>query len=315
VASASFWGEKNNIMPTLPSSRNLSISRKLGKIGKNTPSIDENLKLQRAAEAEALAQANEEHVNKIELLEKEVEQCRAEIESLTAQSDEHMDTLMPLPSPSRTLKFVKNTQSRTAKRGQGMTGENAAIMVAQLKQLHKRSLAKATEAHTKKVQLLKKEVHRYKAETEALKASAAREAKQGCDGAGVNMKTGVAERDKENVRQKRVSTHKHIIGSSVLKNVGEGKIKSKTKAPNQFENSENKFCDNERLDSDDLRAKYERLFSESYQYEKDPAYEQALALGNGGTNATTTTNSAEIKAMCTDLTNFMSEIRKECGHI
>lgn len=284
----------------LPTSRN--ISRKLGKSGKSTASIVENLKLQHAGE---LARANEEHAKKVELLENEVDQCRTEIEALKEFSDEHSDKLMPLPSPSKSLKFVKNTPVRKPRNGAAIGDKNVASMVANLKIQHKKDLAKAAATYAKKLQALKREVDKFKAETEALKTSGIGDGKQVCDVAGVNLKTGVAANDKENVARKKVLSQN--IQSSTLKNHERDAVQFKTKLQHQSGDRKTS-CESKTLDGlGNLRDKYERLFLDDYQLEKDPLVEEALALGNDGED--TELANKEIDEMCKDLTAFMADIK------
>ena len=58
--------------------------------------------------AEDLAETNENHARKVEELQTVIDQCREDIDVLKEEADEQSDTLMPLESPSKSLKFVKN---------------------------------------------------------------------------------------------------------------------------------------------------------------------------------------------------------------
>mmetsp|Transcript_11359 Transcript_11359/g.20914 ORF Transcript_11359/g.20914 Transcript_11359/m.20914 type:complete len:293 (-) Transcript_11359:56-934(-) len=278
----------------LPFSKN--ISPKLGKSGKSTASIVENLKLQHAEE---LARANGEHAKTVELLHNEVTQCREEIETLKTLSDERSDKFMPLPSPSKSLKYVKNTPVRKPKKVAGFGDKNVANMIVDLKMQHKRDLARAAETYAKK---LKREIGKFKAETEALKASEIRGGKQVYDGAGVNLKTGVAANDKENVAQKKLG--RKNIQSSTLKNHERDAVQFKTKLQHQSGDRKTS-CESESEDgSGNLRDQYERLFLEDYH---PPVLEEALALGKdvGDTDLA----NKEIDEMCKDLIAFMADIK------
>ena len=192
----------------LPSSKN--ISRKLGGGGgKSTSSsvndVVENLKLQHAEE---LAAANDEHAKTVESLQNEIEQCRAEIEALREISDEHTDTFMPLPSPSKTLKYVKNAPVGGKAARKATERKDVMKVIGNLKQQHKNDLTKAAEVYAKRLHSLRREVEKYKAEADALK-----KASHGCDETGVNKTTGVA-LDKEN------AAISHTTSSKLKKNSG-----------------------------------------------------------------------------------------------
>mmetsp|Transcript_32842 Transcript_32842/g.69086 ORF Transcript_32842/g.69086 Transcript_32842/m.69086 type:complete len:309 (+) Transcript_32842:47-973(+) len=298
------------------SSRN--ISRKLGKSGKGTASsIIENLKLQHAEELDT---TNDEHEKKVELLEKEIDQCRAEIDALKLSSDEHYDTLMPLPSPSKSLKFVRNTSSRKQRNkaaAGGIGGNNNAVsIIADMKLQHRKDLARAGAIYAKKLHSMKKEVAKY--EAEALKACAIRDGEKGFGfggTSGVNRRTGVAEKDKENVSQKQALSRSDQ--SSKLKNDGrEVAQKEKTtlsqkltaarrdEAKSQHQNGHTKKARGGMNESDNLKDQYERLFLDEYQF---PAYEEAIALGNGAKNQGL--DNEEIDEICKDLIAFMTDVK------
>ncbi|KAL9190199.1 hypothetical protein ACHAXT_007410 [Thalassiosira profunda] len=268
----------------LPSSKNIGL--KLS--GKGTSSVVEGLKLQHAEE---LHKAHEEHTKAVEALEEELEECREEIETLKAISEEHTDTLTPLPSPSKSLKFVKNTTNRKNKKWQG---RDVATVAADLKKKHKKDLARAAEVYAKKLKALKLEVERYKKETEALKTSRSKEKKTERGSAGVNQKTGVADTDKENAtRSKKQSSKAKTLKGDVAK-----------------KSSGDKKCLGE-LDGN-MRAQYERLIREDYRLETDPACEEALSSADNALQQVAS-DAKELDALCEDLTDFMQDVRmKSC---
>lgn len=263
----------------------------------------ESLKLQHAEE---LATANEDHAKAVESLQVEIERCRGEIETLTRMSDEHTDTLMPLPSPSKTLKFVKNTPSggRKARRVAGANNKkNAAGMVAGMKMQHRKDLGRAAEIYAKKLHAMKKEVERYKAEAAEVKASAtllemrASSTQKECDGTGVNARTGVAENDKENVSRGR--------NPSSRKQTTSDKLKMQHNYENENEVGGEVACGSLHLPSH-LTHEYERLFREEYEFEKDPAWEN---VASGDDDRIGAVKYEEIDAMCKDLVSFMADVR------
>ena len=296
----------------LPSSKN--ISRKLGGGGgKSTPSsvndVVENLKLQHAEE---LAAANDEHAKTVESLQNEIEQCRTEIEALREISDEHTDTFMPLPSPSKTLKYVKNAPVGGKAARKATERKDVMKVIGNLKQQHKNDLTKAAEAYAKRLHSLRREVDKYKSEADALKKAASQ---QGCDETGVNKKTGVA-LDKEN------DTISHTSSSKLKKNSG---LKVITQQPKQESNQQashkmsatttNKAVNANKSDNVSLDGmqgkrdeKYERLFRDDYQFEKNPVYEDVINAMKNNTQKSALRNK-EIDELCTDMVAFMKDVR------
>lgn len=292
-----------------------------GKLGGKSAATSavESLKLQHAEE---LAAANEEHAKQLAALESEVERCREEIDALRALSDEHCDTLMPLPSPSKSLKFVKNTAGRRARKHANNAsngGKNVVSMVAETKQQHRKDLAKAAEIYARKLHALKKDVEKYKKEADTLRASAAGDGPWDCDNAGVNIKTGVAENDKENVSDKRkmdesahcsrlekhagdAIQHKGVINPISLMSTAKSE---KTKIENQNETSGTKMVREGQNELTDLIDPYERLFLDDYRFEKNPDYEEALRKCAAHEAA----KSEKIRGICQDLTAFMEDVR------
>lgn len=296
--------------------------RKLGKLGgkSSATSAVECLKLQHAEE---LATANEEHARQLGELESEVVRCRAEIDALRALSDEHCDTLMPLPSPSKSLKFVKNTTGRRARKlaaNASNGGKSVAIMVADIKQQHKKDLAKAAEIYARKLHALKKDVQKYKKEAEAYRTSAIGDDRRDCNDAGVNIKTGVAQNDKENVSDQR-AMNESSLSSRLKKNEGDAieheeinPISRKSSARsekmnggNQNEKSGANTVGGSKKELDDVTDPYERLFLEDYQFERVPDYEEVLKKCAVQKAA----KSGKIRAICQDLIAFMEDVVKE----
>mmetsp|Transcript_32067 Transcript_32067/g.67840 ORF Transcript_32067/g.67840 Transcript_32067/m.67840 type:complete len:355 (+) Transcript_32067:12-1076(+) len=306
---AGHCNSKLYIRMPLPSSKN--IGRKLGK---GTATIIEDLKREHEEE---LAKKNEEHAKKVQMLEDEVAQCREEIEELRALSDEREDKFMPLPSPYQSLKYVKNTV-RKPRRPPSVGDRNAANRIAELKAQHKKELTKAAEAYAKKLQVLKMDVDKFKAETEALRASGNIDGpKQACDSSGVSMETGVAVNDKENaVRKKAERQNVQPLALTLKRNHKKGTVQSRTQlqhqSGNQNKNNESGGLYRDRLGH--LKDKYERFFRDDYQIERNPEVEEVLALGNNVKDSEyyvddTETAHEEINELCKDLTSFLGDIK------
>ena len=286
----------------------------------------EELKLQHAEE---LARQQEEHAKRVELLETEIGQCRSEIETLKALSDEHVDTLMPLPSPARSLKFVKNTSTRKSRKGSAPMGSSNSKqlenIISEMKQQHRKDLAKAAEIYAKKLYSLKKEAEKYKAQVEATRDAdtSASASAGGCDGTGISLKTGVAQNDKENISRKQALHHESIDASKLTKKQAHAEAThhsatSKSATPNNtdIQNSSTRKCvTSHQLLDKNLKDQYERLFLDEYKFEKDTITEDALA-----TTTTTKTTCAvasdgmkneEIDKLCNDLLKFMREVKSK----
>jgi hypothetical protein len=294
--------------------------RALSKLGGGKSSATgaalENLKQQHAEE---LAIMNEEHARQMVALENEVERCRAEIDALRVLSDEHLDTLMPLPSPSTSLKFVKNTTGRRGKKHAANAsngGKSALNMIEEVKQQHRKDLAKAAEIYARKLHHLKKDVNKYRKEAEALRASAIGDRPQDCDNAGINTKTGVAQNDKENISGKREMIKRTQL--SRLKQHEGDPIQHKSEINPIFQRSLATIVDtkkanqNERTtkvkdenELDDLIDPYERFFLEDYRFEKDPKCEEALRK----CTMLKVLRREKNRALCQDLIAFMEDVR------
>ena len=295
-----------------------NISRKLaGKGGKSTASIVEDLKQQHAKE---LARTNDDHSRTVALLESEMDEYRTEIETLKALSDEHSDMLTPLPSPSKSLKFVKNTQNRKAKKIMG-GGKNAAKTVAEIKMQHKKDLTRAADIYRRKLQSLKAEVDQYKKETEALKASGnVHNTKKGVAVSQIDEKENVANlkagvplaRTRSTISSKELRSTDQALDAATAtskQNVAQNKkIDTTTLRSRPGEAVLSKAAYIGTIDAT-LRDQYQRLFSEEYQFEKDPVYEEAIELGKTDMDdKTATKNDDEIDAYCEDLVDFMRDV-------
>ena len=304
-------------MPPLPSSKNISRAKLLLPTGhrrSKSASITDTLKIQHAAE---LAETNEVHAIEVASLENDVRQYRSEIEGLRALSEENTDVFMPLPTPSTSLKFVKNIPPRKSrKKDGGLTGASGGHVdgkkMFELKARHTKELARASELYSKKMQSLRREVERYKAETEALKASSSsptskdRSNKKQQGSTRVNTKTGVAEKEKENVGQRN-----NVLQSRQTK-AGNSNV-HKLNQPKRANNGESVLGMDRRIVDEEavFKAQYDRSFSKEYKFEMDPAIEEAIALSNTviGKNASV---HDDIDGKCNELMSFMDEIKGKC---
>lgn len=305
----------------LPSSK--TISRKLGNVGFTTSwSTVEELKLQHAEE---LARQTEEHARRVELLETEIGQCRAEIDTLKALSDEHVDTLMPLPSPGRSLKFVKNTTTRKSRKGASPMGSNSKQIeniISEMKQQHRKDLAKAAEIYAKKLYSLKKEAEKYKAQAEATTRAkdsdniASANIVGGCDGSGVSLKTGVAQNDKENISRKQAVHHESNDTSQLTKQQPHRAEESPTShnaiqnISTTLNNTDIQKARSGQTSSESLpvldkklKAQYERLFRDDYKFNQDTMMEQL------GTTTSEGVKKDEIDDLCNNLMEFMRDVK------
>lgn len=267
--------------------------------------VVENLKLQHAEE---LAAANDEHAKTVESLQNEIEQCRAEIEALREISDEHTDTFMPLPSPSKTLKYVKNAPVGGKAARKATERKDVMKVIGNLKQQHKNDLTKAAEVYAKRLHSLRREVEKYKAEADALK-----KASHGCDETGVNKTTGVA-LDKEN------AAISHTTSSKLKKNSGlkvitqQSKQETNQQASQKISATSNKAVNANKynVSLDGMQGKrdekYERLFRDDYQFEKNPVYEEVINAMKSNTQKSALRNK-EIDELCTDMVAFMKDVR------
>ncbi len=285
----------------------------------------EELKLQHAEE---LARQKEEHAMQVELLETEIRHCRTEIDTLRAVSDEHVDTLMPLPSPARSLKFVKNTTTRKSRKGSapmGSNGKQLENIISEMKQQHRKDLAKAAEIYAKKLYSLKKEAEKYKAQAEATRdednadtSAIASTSERGCDGTGISLKTGVAQNDKENISRKQALHHDSIDASKLTKQQDaeathhNATPRSATPSNTNVRKSSTRKCvTSHQLLDKNLKDQYERLFLDEYKFEKDTMAEEVLATTVTCAIASDVVQNEEIDKLCNDLVMFMREIKSK----
>ena len=262
----------------LPSSKN--ITRKL--VGKGGTEID-NLKIQHADE---IATLQKDHETRIQELQEELDILRESV-------DEHTDTLMPLPSPTKTLKFNREDAPplTSGKRVRKIEERRDVMkMVSNLKQKHNEDLTKAAEIYAKRLTALKREVEKYKTQAETLKMSAIQRdlwSEESCaDDSGIDKQTGVAKGDKENV----VSRKSKLSISSTTTDITKRRLFQQTTVTATADV--------------DLQEEYDRLFEEEYQFVIDPECEKALAKETSRTKQT-----EDIDELCKELVTFMEDVR------
>ena len=293
--------------------------RRLSSFAKSSTTIStvEALKLQHAEE---LAMVNEEHARQMSEMQHELERCREEIDALRDMSDEHCDTLMPLGDPSKSLKFVKNTGHKSRKIIANYNSNHGAIrdksiisQVADMKQQHRKDLAKAAEIYARKLHALKKDVEKYKKEVEMVQQQPSSSSvmddgpspREECDDAGVNIKTGVAQHDKENdmsgSSSKRAS--KKCTHSSELIKQGRDSIQQKEDIINQISRSTTASHDADKNENliELLNDPYERLFLDDYQFEQENCYEEIFNQDRQ--------SDSTICDLCQDMIKFMDDVR------
>ena len=293
--------------------------RRLSSFAKSSTTIStvEALKRQHAEE---LAMVNEEHARQMSEMQHELERCREEIDALRALSDEHCDTLMPLGDPSKSLKFVKNTGHKSRKIIANCNSNHSAIrdksiisQVADMKQQHRKDLAKAAEIYARKLHALKKDVEKYKKEVEMVQQQPSSSSvmddgpspREECDDAGVNIKTGVAQHDKENdmsgSSSKRAS--KKCTHSSELIKQGRDSIQQKEDIINQISRSTTASHDADKNENliELLNDPYERLFLDDYQFEQENCYEEIFNQDRQ--------SDSTICDLCQDMIKFMDDVR------
>ena len=272
--------------------------RRLSSFAKSSTTIStvEALKLQHAEE---LAMVNEEHARQMSEMQHELERCREEIDALRAMSDEHCDTLMPLGDPSKSLKFVKNTGHKSRKIIANYNSNHGAIrdksiisQVADMKQQHRKDLAKATEIYARKLHALKKDVEKYKKEVEMAQQQSSSSSvmddgpppREECDDAGVNIKTGVAQHDKENDMSGSSSKRASKKCTHSLKQ-GRDSIRQKEDMINQISRSTTASHDADKNENliELLNDPYERLFLDYYQFEQENCYEEIFKYQSDST--------------------------------
>lgn len=279
--------------------------RRLSSYAKSSTTIStvEALKLQHVEE---LAIVNEEHARQMSEMQHELERCREEIDALRAMADEHCDTLMPLFDPSTSLKFVKNT-GRKSRKLVANNSNNATIrdksvirQVADMKQQHRKDLAKAAEIYARKLHSLKKDVEKYKKEVEMVQHD-------GNDVDGVNVKTGVAQHDKENNMMSGSSSQrasKKCTHHSKLIKQGRESIQQEKDILNHT--SRNTTASQDSVTNENLiellNDPYERLFLDDYQYEQDKGYEQIFKYQDTQSDST-------LCDLCQEMIKFMDDVR------
>lgn len=278
-----------------------------------TISTVEALKLQHAEE---LAIVNEDHARQISEMQHELERCREE-------SDEHCDTLMPMNDPSKSLKFVKNTGHKSRKyvanniNNATIRDKSMIRQVADMKQQHRKDLAKAAEMYAMKLHALKKDVEKYKKEVEMVQQQSSTSvidagppSREECnDVDGVNVKTGVAQHDKENnmsgSSSKRASK-KCTPHSNIIKQERES-IQQKEDIINHT--SRNTTASQDTVTNENLiellNDPYERLFLDDYQYEQDQGYEEIFKYQDRQSDST-------ICDLCQEMIKFMDDVKAKC---
>lgn len=264
----------------LPSSKN--ITRKL--VGKGGTEID-NLKIQHADE---IATLQKDHETRMQELQKELEILRESV-------DEHTDSLMPLPSPTKTLKFNRDDAPplTSGKRVRKIEERRDVMkMISNLKQKHNEDLTKAAEIYAKRLTALKREVEKYKTQAETLKMSAIQRdlwSEESCrtDDSGIDKKSGVAKGDKENVVSR----------------------KSKVSIATTTDTTNRRLFQQQTVTATadvDLQEEYDRLFEEDYQFQIDPECEKALA---SSVNKSKAQQTQDIDELCKELLTFMEDVR------
>ena len=266
----------------LPSSKN--ISRKL--VGKGGTEID-NLKIQHADEIATLTKDHETRMRELQ----------DELEILRESVDEHTDTLMPLPSPTKTLKFNREDAPplTSGKRVRKIEERRDVMkMISNLKQKHNEDLTKAAEIYAKRLTALKREVEKYKTQAETLKMSAIQRdlwSEESCitDDSGIDKQSGIAKHEKENVVSRK---SKLSIATPTIDTTNRRLFQQQTALTATADV--------------DLQEEYDRLFEDDYQFQIDPECEKALAKE---TNCTKQTE--DIDKLCKELMTFMEDVRSK----
>ena len=266
--------------------------------------------------AEELAATNENHARKVEELQTVIDQCREDIDVLKEVADEQTDTLMPLESPSKSLKFVKNNAPLGKKARTVEERKNVMKAIGTLKQQHTRDLAKAAEVYAKRLHTVKKEVEKYKLEAESLRRKASENRNNtDNDDTGIDKKTGVAQRDKENViivapSTKKKDTKKQSLQSrKKIPQLNDIDATANIPPPSKVDTKVHDL-DANNISSQRAVAEYDRLFEEDYQSEKNAAYEEIMAKLEKK-KPTTNVNNKVIDKLCKDLTKFIEETRSK----
>jgi len=263
----------------LPSSKN--ITRKL--VGKGGTEID-NLKIQHADEIATLTKDHETRMRELQ----------DELDILRESVDEHTDTLMPLPSPTKTLKFNReDAPPLTSNKRVRKIEERRDVMkmINTMKTKHNEDLTKAAEIYAKRLTALKREVEKYKTQAETLKMSAIQRdlwSEDSCtDDSGIDKQTGVARGDKENVVSRK---SKSSIATPTTDTTKRRLFQQTTVTATA---------------DVDLQEEYDRLFEENYQFQIDPECEKTLA----STVKSNTQETEDIDELCKELLTFMEDVR------
>lgn len=266
--------------------------------------------------AEELAATNENHARKVEELQTVIDQCREDIDVLQEVADEQSDTLMPLESPSKSLKFVKNNAPLGKKARKVEERKDVMKAIGTLKQQHTRDLAKAAEVYAKRLHTVKKEVEKYKLEAESLRRKASENRNNtDNDDTGIDKKTGVAQRDKENViivapSTKKKDTKKQSLQSrKKIPQLNDIDATANIPPPSKVDTKVHDL-DANNISSQRAVAEYDRLFEEDYQSEKNAAYEEIMAKLEKK-KPTTNVNNKVIDKLCKDFTKFIEETRSK----
>ena len=108
----------------------------------------------------------EEHSQQLAELQRELSVAKNEVESLRAISDEHTDSLSPLPDSdsSITRRFVtkSGTPKRPPRKNAAMREKSAVSIAADMKVKHDRELQRVTEEYAAKVKSLEQTVKRHR---------------------------------------------------------------------------------------------------------------------------------------------------------
>lgn len=108
----------------------------------------------------------EEHSQQLAELQQELSDAHNEIESLRAISDEHTDSLSPLPDSdsSITRRFVtkSGTPKRPPRKNAAMREKSAVSIAADMKVKHDKELQRVTEEYAAKVKSLEQTVRRHR---------------------------------------------------------------------------------------------------------------------------------------------------------
>jgi predicted Rossmann fold nucleotide-binding protein DprA/Smf involved in DNA uptake len=186
-----------------------------------------------------------------------------------------------------------------------------------MKQQHRKDLAKAAEIYARKLHALKKDVEKYKKEVEMVQQQSSTSvviddgppSREECnDVDGVNVKTGVAQHDKENNMSGSSSQRasKKCTHHSKLIKQGRESIQEKEDIINENHTSRNTTTSQDNGTNENLiellNDPYERLFLDDYQYEQDQGYEEIFKYQDTQSDST-------ICDLCQEMIKFMDDVR------